>query len=100
MGNRVLLRSRRELERSRKTCWRLVRRLSVTALILIVSKFAVVPLLAQTTTGTISGTVADPGGALIPGAMVTATNEATGESRSTLTSETGTFSFPSLLAGA
>jgi Carboxypeptidase regulatory-like domain/TonB-dependent Receptor Plug Domain len=97
MGNRVLLRSRRELERSRKTCWRLVGRLSVTALILIVIKFAVVPLLAQTTTGTISGTVADPAGALIPGAMVTATNEATGESRSTLTSETGTFSFPSLL---
>ena len=55
------------------------------------------PLLAQTTTGTISGTVVDPGRALIPGAMVSATNEGTRESRSTLTSETGNFSFPSLL---
>ena len=82
--------------RSTETCWKLVRSLPVIT-ILIVSTFAIVPLLAQTTTGTISGTVMDPGGALIPGAMVSATNDATGESRSTLTSETGSFSFPSLL---
>ena len=82
---------------STETCWKLVRSLPVITLVLIVSTFAIVPLLAQTTTGTISGTVVDPGGALIPGAMVSATNDATGESRSTLTSETGSFSFPSLL---
>src|SRR6266581_261501 len=82
---------------STETCWKLVRSLSVMTLIVIASTFARMPLLAQTTTGTISGTVVDPGGALIPGAMVSATNEATGESRSALSSETGTFSFPSLL---
>src|SRR5262249_24181959 len=46
---------------------------------------------------TISGTVIDPAGALIPGAMISVTNEATGDSRSTLTLESGNFSFPSLL---
>src|SRR4051794_5485335 len=82
---------------SKEICWKLVRSLPVMTLILIVSTFAIAPLSAQTTTGTITGIVVDPGGALIPGAMVSATNDATGESRSTLTSETGNFSFPSLL---
>jgi carbon monoxide dehydrogenase subunit G len=39
----------------------------------------------------------DPGGALIPGAKVSVANDATGESRSSTSSETGSFSFPSLL---
>ena len=65
--------------------------------VLIVVTFLVMPLGGQTTTGTISGTVVDPAGALIPGAMVSVTNEATGESRSTISSESGNFSFPSLL---
>src|SRR5216117_1791059 len=83
--------------RSIEICWELIHRSLLMTSILILSTCAMMPLLAQTTTGTISGTVVDPGRALIPGAMVSATNEATGESRSTLTSETGNFSFPSLL---
>jgi hypothetical protein len=81
-----------------KASWKVVYSVSV---LLVLTWIAVtptpVPLLAQTTTGTISGTVADPGGALIPGAKVSVTNEATGDSRSTVSSETGTFIFPSLL---
>src|SRR5215475_12794950 len=65
--------------------------------VLTVVTFVVMPLGGQTTTGTISGTVVDPAGALIPGAMVAVTNEATGESRITISSESGNFSFPSLL---
>src|SRR3989442_616673 len=67
------------------------------ALTFIVLAFTLTPLLAQTTSGTISGTVVDPGGALIPGAKVSVTYEANGESRSSVSSERGSFSFPSLL---
>src|SRR5690348_10360339 len=52
---------------------------------------------AQTTTGTISGTVMDPSGQVIVGARVSATNEANGESRNSSTNASGDFSFPSLL---
>src|SRR5262245_18871952 len=72
-----------------------------TAVFLVVAltvvTFSVRPLRGQTTTGTISGTVIDPAGALIPAAMVSVTNEATGDSRNTLTLDSGNFSFPSLL---
>src|SRR5689334_7450702 len=71
--------------------------LTLTVVLLVMLTSASIPMLTQTTTGTISGTVVDPGGAVIPGAMVTVTNEATGDSRNALTSETGGFSFPSLL---
>ena len=62
---------------------------------LIVTMLA--PAWAQTTTGTISGTVVDPSGNVIPGAKVSITNEVTGESRNGTTSSTGEFVFPSLL---
>ena len=52
---------------------------------------------AQAATATISGTVVDPSDQVIPGAKVTAINEATGDSRDVVTGETGDFSFLSLL---
>jgi Carboxypeptidase regulatory-like domain/TonB-dependent Receptor Plug Domain len=55
------------------------------------------PLSAQTTTGTISGTVVDPSSNVIPGAKVSVTNEATGDVRRADTTGTGDFIFPSLL---
>src|SRR5512134_3272391 len=55
------------------------------------------PAWAQTTTGTISGTVLDPSGQVVPGAKVAVTNEATGEPRNGTTGATGEFVFPSLL---
>ena len=53
----------------------------------------------QSSNGRISGTVADGTGALIPGADVTATNTATGVVTNTLSNETGTYNFASLLPG-
>ena len=53
--------------------------------------------LAQTTTGTISGTVTDPSGRVVADAKVSVTNEIAGEARGVTTSASGDFNFPSLL---
>jgi len=50
-------------------------------------------------TGTITGTVADETGAVVPNATVTITNKATGFSRSATTNAEGFFSAPALPAG-
>ena len=54
---------------------------------------------AQVATGSIAGTVADPNGALIPAAKVSATNTTSGVKAETLTSEAGLYVFPSLPVG-
>src|SRR5437867_3948291 len=56
-------------------------------------------LFAQSTTGTISGSVVDAQQAVIPGAMVTARNVETNISRSVLTNEVGRFRIPNLPVG-
>lgn len=55
--------------------------------------------LAQTGTSRITGTVTDPQGSVMPGAKVTAKNEATGVSYTAQTSSAGTYSFDSLPVG-
>ncbi|MEK7217013.1 MAG: carboxypeptidase-like regulatory domain-containing protein, partial [Chloroflexota bacterium] len=55
--------------------------------------------LAQMGDGRLSGVVFDVSGAVVVGASVTATNEATGVARPATTNETGNFAFPSLPAG-
>lgn len=52
--------------------------------------------IAQTGTSTVSGTVVDQAGAVVPGATVTISNPATGLSRSATSSSNGRFSFPGL----
>ena len=54
---------------------------------------------AQTTTGTISGTVKDSTGAVIPGAAVTIRNADTGITRNVTTGEAGHFLVPQLALG-
>ncbi|HVN08234.1 MAG TPA: carboxypeptidase regulatory-like domain-containing protein [Patescibacteria group bacterium] len=58
-------------------------------------------LSAQTTisTGSIQGTVTDPGGAAVPAASVTITNVNTGQSSSLATTATGTFASGALFPG-
>jgi hypothetical protein len=51
------------------------------------------------TTASLSGSVADKQAAVIPGAKVTLTNQATGEMREVLTNATGLYAFPSLVPG-
>ncbi|HEV2764543.1 MAG TPA: TonB-dependent receptor [Pyrinomonadaceae bacterium] len=56
------------------------------------------PASAQSDRGSITGTVTDPGGAVVAGARVTATNLDTGQVRETTTSDEGTFTIPELSA--
>ncbi|HXG67612.1 MAG TPA: carboxypeptidase regulatory-like domain-containing protein [Blastocatellia bacterium] len=53
----------------------------------------------QTATGTLTGTVKDPTGAVIAGAQVTVRNEATGETRSATTDGEGRFEVKNLAPG-
>src|SRR6266853_140435 len=56
-------------------------------------------LLSAATTGSISGTLKDPSGAVIPGAMITVTNTAQGIQNKTMTDQKGVYNFPSLPVG-
>jgi hypothetical protein len=66
------------------------------ALLLVAAGF---PLVAQSVTGTITGSVTDSTGAVIPVAEVTVTQPATGLTRKTVTNAAGIFSFPELQPG-
>src|SRR6266478_4572740 len=57
------------------------------------------PVTAQTVSGTISGTVVDPGSLPVAGATVTLRNEDTGAQQSQTTGATGGFVFPAVLRG-
>src|SRR5437868_12995300 len=54
---------------------------------------------AQSTLGTITGLISDSSGAVIPNAVVVATNTATGAKAQTLTSSTGNYVIPNLPVG-
>lgn len=55
--------------------------------------------LGQSTSGTILGTVKDPGGSVVAEAVVVLRNEGTSASRSTITNDTGSFQFVNLDVG-
>ncbi|HYO83482.1 MAG TPA: TonB-dependent receptor [Bryobacteraceae bacterium] len=55
--------------------------------------------LAQSDRGTITGTVSDPAGALVPGVSITAENPETGVQFRTETTSTGNYTIPSVPAG-
>ena len=54
---------------------------------------------AQRLDGTLRGTVTDDSGAVVAGAQVTATNQATGTSHTTTTTSAGNYEFPNLVVG-
>lgn len=54
---------------------------------------------AQTSTSQLSGTVRDTSGAVVPGAAVTLSNEATGVTQNQSTTEAGVYAFPSISVG-
>src|SRR5262249_10563080 len=72
-----------------------VKRLFVIA---VVAGFSVCCLFAQTF-GEVTGRVTDPSGAVIPGASLTLTNVNTSGVRNVVTTEPGTYTFPSIPPG-
>src|SRR5215467_5111661 len=68
------------------------------ALLVSVFLFAT-PLFSQSSNGTIGGTIADASGAVVPGVMFTATNNATGVVANVLSNDAGVYNFASLLPG-
>src|SRR5437899_528063 len=71
---------------------------AVAAALLLSVSFSI-HAFAQTNSATISGTVSDSTGALIPGVSMTATNTATNVTSSVLTNEAGAYSIPGLAPG-
>src|SRR5215475_2162106 len=69
------------------------------ALVLIVVLGLSVPASGQSTFATVSGTVADPSGAVLPGVSVTATNNATGVVTTVVSNEAGAYNLTGLLPG-
>ncbi len=69
------------------------------ALILTLSFLLANQVCRASVTGSISGTVKDPTGAVIPGAAVVAKNDATGIQQTTQTNSEGFYSFPALAVG-
>lgn len=66
---------------------------------LLVLVAACVPAFGQSTYATVSGTVGDSTGAVLPGVSVAATNNGTGVVTTVITNESGAYSFASLLPG-
>ena len=64
---------------------------------LLSASAAIMP--AQSTYGSFVGTVTDPGGAIVPGAIITAKNLDTAARRSVLTGETGDYTLVNLEPG-
>jgi hypothetical protein len=71
----------------------------LVTLLVLASAAAVLPAAAQTTLGTIRGTVYDPQQNVVPGATVVVTDESTGVSREKQTDSEGLFEMPNLRPG-
>jgi hypothetical protein len=67
--------------------------------LIVLALLVCAPAFAQTFQGSISGTVNDASGAVVPGASITATNKSTGLTRETVSGENGAFAFPGMPLG-
>ena len=76
-------------------------RFKSTCLLPIIALVAIVAIsaTAQTTSGSIYGTISDQGGSVIPNATVTVKNNATGETRTVVSNGAGNYLFPALQPG-
>lgn len=76
-----------------------LQRLARMAVSFVLMSLLMIGAMAQTGTSRITGTVTDPQGAVLPGAKVTAKNEATGVTYTAQASSAGNYSFDSLPVG-
>lgn len=63
-------------------------------------RFFALAIHAQVTTGSLSGTVSDPAGAVVAGAKVDVTNQGTGVTTSVLTNDAGVYRAAFLIPGS
>src|SRR5579864_3277854 len=77
-----------------------MRRASWVVLLLSFSLCICAPLFAQKYTGTITGTVTDPQGAVVSGAQITVTNQGTADTRTVTSNASGVYVVPELPVGA
>ncbi len=73
--------------------------MAVSLMVAALATLLAAPGFAQVTTATIYGRVLDPSGAVIPGAAVSAVNEATGVAKSAESNERGEFTVPYVPVG-
>src|SRR5215469_1088806 len=73
--------------------------MSLFARVLFLAACSGLALSAQTTFATITGSVTDPNGLVVPGAVITATNTETNYRYSGVSNETGVYSVPQLREG-
>ena len=76
-----------------------MKKLQVRGILLLAFALFFIQLYGQSTNGSIGGTIEDVTQALLPSVMVTATNVDTGVASTSLTNETGAYSFPNLAPG-
>jgi len=77
----------------------MVRRVAVVFLLAVVTLAVAASRLSAAGNGSLSGTVADPSGAVVPGATVTIVNTALGTTFTVVTDEKGLYAFPSIPVG-
>src|SRR4030095_3298932 len=79
---------------------RMYKQISFLILVIVALVFAALPTVAsQNATGSITGTVKDPLGAVVVGAQVSARNDATGATQNASTNSEGRFKFDNLEPG-
>jgi hypothetical protein len=71
----------------------------IRPMLVVVLLLCAIDASAQTTSGSISGSVIDAQGQVVPGADIVITNQQTQEVRRTVTNEVGLFAFPALQPG-
>src|ERR1019366_7711376 len=72
----------------------------VASLLILLASLAPTSLAQSSSTGAITGSTIDPSGAVVVGAEITATNDATGEVRTTVSTSSGVFLLPLLSPGS
>ena len=72
------------------------RRVAIICVIALVTLNIAATRLSAAGNGSVSGTVADPSGAVVPGATVTLTNTALGTTFTAVTDGKGLYAFPSV----
>jgi hypothetical protein len=72
---------------------------ALSAALLLLCLCLSIPSFGQSSYATVSGTISDTSGALLPGVTVTATNNATSVVTTVLSNESGLYNLPSLLPG-